>query len=428
MTKLLNKPLKAFTIYALLTLSCSIPVYYWLVDYIWLNELDEHNQIMKERISRQLERSPMDAEKLDEVIRFWNTLQPGTKLIPTDVLPAGSDSTYTIRKRNEYDDEHELDRFRVLSAYIQSNGVIYHLTIETNVEEADETMLAISLITFLFFVLLVAGFIILNRRIAKKVWQPFSHTLEKLRSFDLSRGEFVKLEKSNVQEFDELNAVLQQLIDRNISAYNQQKKFLENASHELQTPLAVLTSKLDLLLQQKDLTREQTDILDAIQIPLSKVSRVNKNLLLLAQIDNNQFSDTEKIILSVAYTETVDFLHGYMEAKAIQYTEQIPPDFTISCNRFLLDSLLSNLLINAIRYTPEDGHIRVKLEGNRLIFQNSGIQPLDEKRMFQRFSGISSQTGGHGLGLAIVSEVCHRYHWKISYSFTNSMHCFSVTF
>lgn len=428
MTRLLNKPLKFFTVYALFTLLCSIPVYYLLVDNIWLKELDEHNRIIKERISGEMQRSPMDTARLYEVIKLWNALQPGTKLVPTDGSYTLNDSTYTIRKKNEYDDEHELDRFRVLSTYIQSNGITYHLTIETNVEEADETMLAISFITFLFFVLLVGGFIILNRRISKNVWRPFSHTLEKLKSFDLSTGETLRFDKSSIREFDELNSVLEQLIDRNISIYNQQRKFIENASHELQTPLAVLTSKLDLLLQQKDITSEQTDILDAIQIPLSKVSRVNKNLLLLAQIDNKQFSDKELINLSAAFEETVELLHFYMESKTIIYTEKISPSFTVSCNRFLLDTLLSNLVINAIRYTPEGGMIDVKLDNDSLIFQNSGKIPLDEERMFQRFSAVSSHSDSHGLGLAIVREICNRYHWNISYSFANSRHSFSVTF
>src|SRR5690606_20238110 len=136
------------------------------------------------------------------------------------------------------------------------NGKWYHLRIETNVEETDETMLAITIVTLLFFVLLVIGFIMLNRQIAKKIWQPFRNTLEKLKSFDLTTRQAVSFDQTDIEEFEELNQSLQKLINKNILVYTQQKIFIENASHELQTPLAVLKSKMNLLLQHKNITNE----------------------------------------------------------------------------------------------------------------------------------------------------------------------------
>ena len=264
MSKLLHKPFKAFTIYALIILACSIPVYYLVVDFIWLDELDEHNHIVKERIEYSFNNAQIEENELNSLLKNWGKLQPSTTLTPSDLSVPKPDSTYTITKQNTYVEHNEIDRFRVLSSYISINGKLYHLQIETNIEEADETMLAIAIVTLLFFALLVIGFIFLNRRIAKQIWQPFRNTLKKLKSFDLTAQRAVSFDKTNIEEFEELNQSLQKLIDKNISVYSQQKTFIENASHELQTPLAVLKSKLDLLLQNKNITSEQAELLTAI--------------------------------------------------------------------------------------------------------------------------------------------------------------------
>ena len=327
MSKLLNKPFKAFTIYALIILACSIPVYYLVVDFIWLDELDEHNQIIKERIENSFNNAQIEESELNSLLKNWDRLQPNTTLTPSYLSVLKPDSTYTITKQNRYVEHNEIDRFRVLSAYININGKLYHLQIETNIEEADETMLAIAVVTLLFFALLVIGFILLNRRIAKQIWRPFRNTLEKLKSFDLTTQQTVSFDKTDIEEFEELNQSLQKLIAKNISVYNQQKTFIENASHELQTPLAVLKSKLDLLLQNKNLTNEQSEIINAIELPLSRVSRINKNLLLLAKIENKQFSVVENIELTEVINETLELLIDYTTAKQItDFTGE--PDFT----------------------------------------------------------------------------------------------------
>lgn len=427
MSKLLNKPFKAFTIYALVILACSIPVYYLTVDFIWLHELDEHNLIIKKRIEKRFATIHFEQE-LTTILEAWNTLQPGTKLTPSKSFMPKSNRVYTVTKENEYTEGYDIDRFRGLSAYIPINGKPYHLTIETNVEEANETMLAIAVVTFLFFFILVVGFIFLNRRIAKGVWQPFRNTLEKLKAFDLSSGKSLLLEKTNIEEFAELNQTLQKLIDRNISAYNQQKTFIENASHELQTPLAVLKSKMDLLLQNKDLSSGQSKILNAIQLPLARVSRINKNLLLLAKIENSQFAETENLNLSTVLDESTELLVDYIEDKKLCLDHQVTQAFFISCNKFLLETLLNNLLINAIRHTPKNGSVNLEFADRTLFFKNTGTEPLQKQKLFERFAVSASGTTNSGLGLAIVKEICHRYQWQVDYTFSDNLHSFSVQF
>lgn len=428
MSKLLNKPFKAFTIYALIILACSIPVYYLVVDFIWLDELDEHNQIIKERIENSFNNAQIEESELNSLLKNWDRLQPNTTLTPSYLSVLKPDSTYTITKQNRYVEHNEIDRFRVLSAYININGKLYHLQIETNIEEADETMLAIAVVTLLFFALLVIGFILLNRRIAKQIWRPFRNTLEKLKSFDLTTQQTVSFDKTDIEEFEELNQSLQKLIDKNISVYNQQKTFIENASHELQTPLAVLKSKLDLLLQNKDLTNEQSEIINAIELPLSRVSRINKNLLLLAKIENKQFSVFENIELTEVINETLELLIDYTTAKQITVDKNLPEKLALTCNKTLLEILISNLLINSIVHNAENGKINIDFSGRTLTVSNTGKIALDNKKIFERFIVSSSETANSGLGLAIVKEICNRYQWQINYTFQNNLHFFSVQF
>ena len=428
MSKLLHKPFKAFTIYALIILVCSIPVYYLVVDFIWLDELDEHNHIVKERIEYSFNNAQIEENELNSLLKNWGKLQPSTTLTPSDLSVPKPDSTYTITKQNTYVEHNEIDRFRVLSSYISINGKLYHLQIETNIEEADETMLAIAIVTLLFFALLVIGFIFLNRRIAKQIWQPFRNTLKKLKSFDLTTQRAVSFDKTNIEEFEELNQSLQKLIDKNISVYSQQKTFIENASHELQTPLAVLKSKLDLLLQNKNITSEQAELLTAIDLPLSRITRINKNLLLLAKIENKQFAEVENIELTEVINETLELLSDYTTLKQISVDENFSEKLFLSCNKTLLEVLVNNLLINAIVHNTEQGKIQISFSNKTLTVSNTGKTALSNEKLFERFTISSSETANSGLGLAIVKEICNRYNWHIHYTFENNLHSFSVQF
>lgn len=241
MSKLLDKPFRSFTIYALVILVCSVPVYYFVVDAIWMEELDEHNWIIRKRMEKGIQTAKVDEKQLNQTLKIWNKLQPGTKLVAIDEKNITQNRIYTTRTYNPF--EHEIDRFRVLSTAIWVNEKPYQLTISTNVEEADETLIAIAFVTVFFFFLLVIGFVFLNKRISKKSWKPFYKTLDQLKNFDLSKDQHIQFEQSDIEEFEELNQELTTLIKKNATTFNQQKRFIENASHELQTPLSVLKNQ-----------------------------------------------------------------------------------------------------------------------------------------------------------------------------------------
>lgn len=424
MNKLLNKPLKIFAIYALLILVCSIPVYYFIVDSIWIEELDEHNQIVKKQTQGGFNSLVSNKEDLAKSIDLFTRIQPGIIIYPAENF--GIDSVYTRDKTASYGGGVEMDRFRGLISYIKISEKPYRIIVETNVEEADETVLAISIITCIFIALLILGFIFLNKRLSKKVWQPFINSLEKLRGFDLNNASSIDFATTDIVEFKELNSVLSKLIDSNILVYSQQKEFLQNASHELQTPLALLKSKIDLLIQDKALTQQQRETIGALSASVSRVSKINKNLLLLAGIENKTYPSTYILLNKVSIRILNDFKE-YLSGERI-VIENLSGRTSLETNESLLEILITNLLSNAFRHSQENAKVSVELVNRKLTIKNTGDSSLKSEALFKRFQSASPDNPGTGLGLAIAKEICHKYGWKISYQFANNEHQFSVIF
>ncbi|WP_158237899.1 HAMP domain-containing sensor histidine kinase [Emticicia sp. TH156] len=427
MSKLLNKPLRAFTLYALIILVLSIPAYYWVVDTIWLHEIDVHNKTVEGHIKDGFKKINLSSKQITDAINIWSQIQPGVKISPVQPNAIRQDSVYEVIRPNLYAQE-VFERFRGRSTYFYIQGNPYHLSVETNVEETHETVIAIAVVTILFFFLLVVGFILLNRKIATQIWQPFKNTLNRLKSFDLNSHKTIQLAPSEIEEFEELNQALGKLIDNNIAVYNQQKQFTENASHELQTPLALLKAKIDLLLQDKSLNKKQLELITSLHTPLARVSRINKNLLLLAKIENHQYADEQTVYLNEILEENIEILVDYAANQQISIENPVEEPIIVKGNRHLLEIMLTNLLVNAIRHNIENGKIGITYQAPVLSIYNSGTHSLNKDTLFKRFASASVQSPNSGLGLAIVKEICNRYNWSITYTFTDNQHYFSITF
>ncbi|AEE49690.1 sensor histidine kinase [Haliscomenobacter hydrossis] len=426
MNQLLHKPLRAFAWYAFLILACSIPAYYTIMDYIWVSELNEHNKIIAEKTKHNLNALAGNKEATAQSVEFWNKLQPNTDLQPADVIRA--DSIYNLYKPKPFASKKDIDRYQGLVTYFNIHGKPYKFIVETNVEESYETILSIGMVTMLFFGLLLLGFVFINKKISNRLWQPFYVTLQKLKSFDLDKQSKIRFEPTDIAEFEELNTALAKLIHSNIASFKQQKEFTENASHELQTPLAIIQSKLDLMRQNKSLDREQSQHIDEASKALARASRINKNLLLLAKIENHQYTQRELINLDGLIVENIDLLKDYAEGKKIQIQTQIKAGVEILGNLALVEILLSNLLLNAIKHNVEGGEVSVALNSNQLRVCNAGQESLQLDELFKRFSRTSPHVPGTGLGLAIVKEICIQHNWRVTYTFEARMHCFSVSF
>jgi len=413
--------------YVLIVFAVSIPVYYVVVDTIWLGELDEHNELIAQKSADELNKLNISDAELEKSIALWNQIQPGTDIQKISFNYLKSDKKYTVERKINSEDQ-EMERFRGLKTVVYIRKKPYLFTVETNVEETKETVISLAVTTLFLFLMMVIGLLILNRRLSNTVWQPFNETLNKLKSFNLNEQTNISFEKTDIREFEELNQALSKLIDHTISVYRTQKEFTENASHELQTPLAILQNKLDLLLQDEDITERQYKMIEELNTTLTRSSRINKNLLLLAKIENQQFAQDDNLLLTDMLRQSISVFEEHFHQKDILIQQNIQDEVKVSANKNLTETLLNNLFVNAIRHTPKMGEVRIKLTGDILEISNSGTSSLSGENLFKRFSKSSTDAVGSGLGLAIIKEICHRQHWKISYHFENNFHFFTITF
>ena len=312
--------------------------------------------------------------------------------------------------------QYELDEHKVM------------VTPEAGREDDFLIIGAVTLLSVLFFIMLLAALIFLNRRLSKRMWQPFYESLELIKSFDLGEPGNPTFQKTGITEFDELNISLQKLLSANLTVYNQQKEFADNASHELQTPLAIVQSKLDLLSQNKQLNDDQFQLIEEAHAALSRASRINKNLLLLTKIENSQFSERETIDLSVILEELLIQFAPFLEEKELNIRKDIKTPIKIEGNKILIEILFGNLLTNVIRHSISPGEVSVSLSPERFLIANPGNESLQVDQLFRRFATTSSATPGTGLGLALVKQISMRYQWKVYYQFQENGHIFQIRF
>lgn len=302
-------------------------------------------------------------------------------------------------------------------------------------------MIQFALIALILGVALVVTLQIINKRL----WHSFDETLQTIESFRLEDQQVPSFPKTRIKEFARLNKAITRLIEGNIKSYRMQKEFTENASHELQTPLAVFQSKLDILLQQSDnITESQAAIIQDLYEMTGRLSRLNRNLLLLAKMENNQFSKKEEVDVVEVINQLLPFLeslagnltiktHFDLSKKKIENNSKPKKEesLVVPANRSLLESLLNNLIVNAVRHNKPNGKITITLTQDSLIVSNTSAEKaLDANLIFNRFYRPSEKTKGNGLGLAIVKAVCDYHDWKITYRYfeETNQHQFEVKF
>lgn len=275
-------------------------------------------------------------------------------------------------------------------------------------------MIQFALIALVLGIALVVTLQIINKRL----WHSFDETLQSIENFRLEDQQVPSFPETRIKEFARLNKAITRLMEGNIKSYRMQKEFTENASHELQTPLAVFQSKLDILLQQSDnITESQAAIIQDLYEMTGRLSRLNRNLLLLAKMENNQFSKKENVDVVEVINQLLPFLESLAGNLTIKTRFELDKE-KIPANRSLLECLLNNLIVNAVRHNKPNGEITITLTPDSLIVSNTSTEKaLDANLIFNRFYRPSEKTKGNGLGLAIVKAVCDYHGWKIKYSY-----------
>jgi signal transduction histidine kinase len=318
--------------------------------------------------------------------------------------------------------------YRQLQFITEINQQQFLVKIYKSLSETDNLIVRILLLITALFVALILGLLILNRHTSQKAWQAFYNTIQKIKYYDLNSHEEFLLEESDIKEFNDLNTVLTSMTDRIKNDYYNLKEYTENASHELQTPLAIIISKMELLLQSENLNeKELKTAADAFEAS-SKLSRLNSTLLLLSKIGNRQFPETEEINITQIIEKQLQDLEELIKNKNIRVQNPVHQQ-SIKMNRYLAEIMISNLIKNAIRHNSKSGTISFVVSEKELVVANSGIKiEGDTNKLFDRFYTSSTSSNSVGLGLAIVQKICEVSGFKANYSFADNIHSFSIEF
>lgn len=414
--KLLAKNNRLFFRFTALLLFAGMALLYPAISWIIRSDLDEKLQENQRRIEQLISQGT-------SLPQFPPTLE--VRVVGNEVSPGSVYSDTLIFNRMEGEDEP----YRQLLSHSEIRGKIYEIVNRSSVVESEDLMLTILGCMVGLILLLFIGLIWFNHRSAQRLWMPFKQQLNSLKKFSLVQNEPLELAPSDISEFEELRVALQQLTEKVRIDYRSLKTFTENASHEFQTPLAIMRSKIETLIEKERVSEQRMKELEAIYEAVNRLSRLNKGLLLLTKIENRQFSETSEICVHSIILEQVELLKELTEAKKMYIRVGFTSELTLIANRDLIDIMIKNLLENAIKYSKPGDSILLDVSQSKMKFCNPGAAPLQNpEQLFQRFQKQGQHPSSLGLGLAIVKEICSVCGWQSGYEFKDGFHCFFVDF
>jgi signal transduction histidine kinase len=336
----------------------------------------------------------------------------------------------SYRDENIYiPDKREKEPARVItSIFHDAAGNYYELTVTTpTFEKADLFEAVLGWIVVLYVALLVIVLTI-TMIIFRRGLQPLYDLLHWLDAYRPGgRPERVP-NNTDVEEFRRLNVALQQAVDRSEELFERQSQFIGNASHELQTPLAIIGNRVEWLLDSTTITEEEAGELFKIKKTLSRAVRLNKTLLLLTKIDNGQFPESVEVDLVQMIRESAESYGDVYAEREVSVTQSLPAEFKVEMNESLAATLVTNLIKNAFVHSSNGSEVHISIAGRTLTISNAGEEPLDKEHIFERFYQAARKEGSTGLGLALVAAICRYYNLRLEYFFADGKHYFEVEF
>lgn len=325
-------------------------------------------------------------------------------------------------------EKSETEPARVLITIFRTEDERYmELVVYTpTIEKLDLLRAILGWIIFLY-VLLLLIILSINIWVFRKNMKPLYVLLKWLDSSQLGKKNEPLENTTKITEFRKLNAATMAFAERGEKLFEQQKTFIGNASHEMQTPLAICRNRLEMLMEDETLTEHQLNELIKTHQTLENLARMNRSLLLLCKIENGQFADTRSVCLNDILTHYLDDYKEVYAYRNITVTVTTDSSFCVEMNDSLVSVLVTNLLKNSFVHNIDGGFIYIKITANTFEISNTGEKPLDRERIFERFYQGQKKEGSTGLGLALVDSICKANHLKIDYTYVENRHIFTIS-
>jgi signal transduction histidine kinase len=418
--KLLVKNFYILLIFSLFTfLVGGIILYFNLKSQIY-HEMDQSLILEKDRIIQKLMVS-------DTIPNFYTNFENQIKVEDKeDILPPQQKISDTII----YDSiENDYIPFRKLESVISLYTRIYKIDVAKSlINKTDLIRDIFMLMLFLFFSLL-GVLLFVNLFISRKLLKPFYTTLGIIKNYQVTKSPGLKLPETNTKEFTMLNEVLNIMSDKIYSDFLTLKEFTENASHEMQTPLSIIRAKLELLIQDETLSREQLKLIQSINDSNNRLSKMSRALVLITRIESLQFNEKSTININQTLDNLLRNFNELISEKGIVVTKVYQEELIVDMNTMLADTLLNNLISNAIRHNIVKGNINIKTTKSEISISNSGLPLISNPDiLFQRFSKDKPQSDSLGLGLAIVKKIADTNDIQITYTYNEGQHTLTLYF
>ena len=359
---------------------------------------------------------------------------------------SGSNNQYFLKEVDRtYFLSHDAISYRDSMVYIEEKGEseparilttlfkdreerYFEISVYTPTIEKKDLREAIFYLLIGLFTTLLIAILLINIWVFHRIMKPFYRLLEWLDNFRLDKKNEPLDNPTNTTEFRKLNVAVNRFAVHSEEIFEQQKQFIGNASHEIQTPIAVCQNRLEMLMEDETLTEQQMGEIVKTYQTLEYVSKLNKSLLLLSKIDNSQFAETKEISLNEVLHRYSDDYREVYHYRGITLDIQEKATFRVQMNETLAVVLVTNLLKNAFVHNIDKGMIRVEITSSSIRFGNTGADvALDDKRIFERFyQGSRKREGSTGLGLAIVHAICRQCRLQVRYRFLDGMHWLEV--
>lgn len=325
-------------------------------------------------------------------------------------------------------EKSETEPARVLITIFRTEDERYmELVVYTpTIEKLDLLRAILGWIIFLY-VLLLLIILSINIWVFRKNMKPLYVLLKWLDTSQLGKKNEPLENTTKITEFRKLNAATMAFAERGEKLFEQQKTFIGNASHEMQTPLAICRNRLEMLMEDETLTEHQLNELIKTHQTLENLTRMNRSLLLLCKIENGQFVDTRSVCLNDILAHYLDDYKEVYAYRNITVTVTTDSSFCVEMNDSLVSVLVTNLLKNSFVHNIDGGFIYIKITANTFEISNTGEKPLDRERIFERFYQGQKKEGSTGLGLALVDSICKANHLKIDYTYVENRHIFTIS-